>query len=261
MEKEVKEQSKTAELERNKRINATRTLKNSKFDLAKAREDLKDAIKAKDSAEASLIGAQKQAEEQMRRLLAAEEQLEIAKEQISDLKKKLIKADNAKGVVEFARDEAVRAKMEAEFARTEAETAKDKAEEEGYKAWVAKTQALLKAQIPGVCKLYCSQVWDETLKRAGVEASSDLWKAESVFYPPAICETASSNSETISVPQEAETAQIIVIPSESTEGGEPHETTKAPGGLNPEMPQEAAKSMVSAQISGAEELVIFVQPL
>ena len=93
-----------------------------------------------------------------------------------------------------------------------------------------------------------------------------MWKAESVFYPPAICETASSSSETISVPQEAEAAQseaaqIIVIPGESTEGGEPHETTKAPGGLNPEMPQEAAKSMVSAQISGAEELVIFVQPL
>ena len=96
-------------------------------------------------------------------------------------------------MAEFARDEAVRAKQEAEFARTEAETAKDKAEEEGYEAGVAKTQASLKAQIPGVCRLYCSQVWDEALKRAGVEASSDLWKAESVFYPPAICETASAS--------------------------------------------------------------------
>ena len=70
----------------------------------------------------------------------------------------------------------------------------------------------------------------------------------------------------MSVPQEAEAAQseaaqIIVIPSELTEGGEPHETTEAPGGLNPEMPQEAAKSTVSAQISGAEEPAIFVQPL
>ena len=36
--------------------------------------------KASDSAEAGLDGAQKQAEEQTRRLLAAEEQLEIAKE-------------------------------------------------------------------------------------------------------------------------------------------------------------------------------------
>ena len=37
--------------------------------------------------------------------------------------------------------------------------------------------------------------------------------------------------------------------------------TEAPGGLNPEMPQEAAKSTVSAQIAGAEEPAIFVQPL
>ena len=126
--------------------------------------------------------------------------MQIAKEQISDLKKKLIEVDNAKGVAEFARDEAVRAKQEAKFARTEAETAKNKAEEEGYKAGVAETQASLKAQIPGVCRLYCSHVWDEALKQAGVEASSDLWKAESIFYPPAIRETASASSETMSVP-------------------------------------------------------------
>ena len=59
MEEEVKGQSKTTELECNKRIEAARTLKKSEADLSKAREDLKEAIKAKDSAEASLIGAQK----------------------------------------------------------------------------------------------------------------------------------------------------------------------------------------------------------
>ena len=67
----------------------------------------------------------------------------------------------------------------------------------------------------------------------------------------------------MSVPQEAEAAQseaaqIIVIPGESTEGGEPHEATEVPGSLNLDMPQEAAKSTVSAQISGAEEPAIFV---
>ena len=124
--------------------------------------------------------------------------MQIAKKQISDLKKKLIEADNAKGVVEFAKDEAVRAKQEAEFARTKAEVARDKAEEEGYEARVAETQASLKAQMPGVCRLYCSQVWEKALKRAGVEASSDLWKAESIFYPPTIRETASASSEATS---------------------------------------------------------------
>ena len=126
--------------------------------------------------------------------------MEIAKEQIGDLKEKLTKAERAKGVAKWARDEAVRAKTEAEFAKIEAETSKDKTEEEAYDAGVAETKAILKAQIPGVCRLYCSQVWNEALKRAGVEASSNLWKAEKVYYPPAICETASASSKAVSAP-------------------------------------------------------------
>ena len=101
----------------------------------------------------------------------------------------------------------MRAKTEAEFANTEAETSKDKAEEEAYDAGVAETQAILKAQIPGVCRLYCSQVWNEAFKQAGVEASSNLWKAEKVYYPPAIRETASASSEPVSTSQETEAAQ------------------------------------------------------
>ena len=57
MEEEVKGQSKTVELERNKRIDATRTLKTSEADLTKAREDLKEATRARDSAEAGLTSA------------------------------------------------------------------------------------------------------------------------------------------------------------------------------------------------------------
>ena len=63
MKEEAKGQSKAAELERNKRIEAARTLKKSEVDLAKAREDLKDVTRARDSAEAGLTGAEKQAEE------------------------------------------------------------------------------------------------------------------------------------------------------------------------------------------------------
>ena len=80
MEEEVKWQSKTAELERDKRIDAVQTLKNFEANLAKARKDLKAATRARDSATVGLTGAQKQAEEQAKRLLAAEEQLQIAKE-------------------------------------------------------------------------------------------------------------------------------------------------------------------------------------
>ena len=58
----------------------------------------------------------------------------------------------------MGRNEAVRAKTEVEFAKMKAKTSKDKAEEEAYNAGVVDTQAILKAQIPGVYRLYYSQV-------------------------------------------------------------------------------------------------------
>ena len=151
MEEMANNQSRTLDLERDKRLDATRTLKNSEADLLKVREDLKEVTRARDSAESGLASAQKQAEDQIRRLLEAEGQLQIAKEQIVDLKQKLAEVEGVKIVAEWARDEALRAKEEAVFARTEAECSKEKAEEEAYDLGVAETQATLKAQDPGVC--------------------------------------------------------------------------------------------------------------
>ena len=65
----------TLDLECEKRLDATRTLKNSEADLLKAKENLKEVTRAKDSTKAGLAGAQKQANDQTRRLLEAEEQL------------------------------------------------------------------------------------------------------------------------------------------------------------------------------------------
>ena len=53
------DQGRTSDLECEKRLDATRTLKNSEADLLKAKENLKEATRAKDSAEAGLVGAQK----------------------------------------------------------------------------------------------------------------------------------------------------------------------------------------------------------
>ena len=102
--------SKAAENERTKRITAAKTLQASEDELTKAKADLTVAIRERDSASAGLASAQKQAEDQTKRLLEAEDQLQIAKEQIKDLSKKLAAAEHDKGVAEYARDEAVRAK-------------------------------------------------------------------------------------------------------------------------------------------------------
>ena len=153
MEETANNQSTALEKECNKRLDATQTLKNFEADLLKAREDLKEMTRAKDSAKLGPASAQKQAEDQTRRLLEAEDQLKIAKEQITDLKRKLTEAEGAKNVAEWARDEALRAKEEAMFARSETESSKEKAEEEAYDLGVAENQTTLKAQVPGVCRL------------------------------------------------------------------------------------------------------------
>ena len=90
--------------------------------------------------------------------------MKIAKEQITHLKKKLAEVEGAKNVAEWARDEALRAMKEAVFVRAEAESSKEKAEDEAYDLGVVETQATLKAQVLRVCRLYCSQVWNEALK-------------------------------------------------------------------------------------------------
>ena len=51
------DQSRTLYLERDKRLDATRTFKNSEVDLLKAREDLKEVTRARDSAESGLASA------------------------------------------------------------------------------------------------------------------------------------------------------------------------------------------------------------
>ena len=156
----------------------------------------------------------------------------------------------------WARDEAVRAKKEAEFARIEAECSKEKAEEEAYDSGVVESEATLKAQVPGVCRLYYSQVWNKALKQAGVDASSNLWKAECVFYPPAIKEDAAPSSEVRDAPEEVEVAS----PGVAKESG-PSGEAGMDEGQNPDTPKETAKFVGDDLISHIEGPVTIVEPL
>ena len=127
------------------------------------------------------------------------------------------------------------------FARVEAECSKEKVEEEAYDLGVAQTQATLKAQVPGVCRLYYSQVWNEAFKQAEVEASSDLWKVEHVYYPPAIRKDAPSSSEVRNAPEEVEAAgpgAVLAIASseEPDKESEPSGAAGTNEGQNPDAP-------------------------
>ena len=105
--------------------------------------------------------------------------MNAAREQMAALKKQLEETQKLK-------DQAKKSKEEAEKAWVKAEKAMDVAEQKGYDLGVAETEETLRAEVLVVCRIYCTQTWDEALNRAGVEASSELRKAENVFYPPAI---------------------------------------------------------------------------
>jgi len=261
----VHDRSKAAENERKKRITASKTLEASEKELAKVKDDLTITTRERDNVSAGLASAQKQAKDQTKRALEAEDQLRIAKDLIEDLNKQLAAAVHEKGVAEYARDEAQRAKQEAEFARNEAEAAKNTAEDDGYNMGVAETQATLKAQIPGVCRFYCSQVWEEALKQAGVDASSDLWKVESIFYPAAIREATSTNSAATCDQSEEEITpsddlQASGSSSKAPKEGELQDVIMISQHTGPEAPKEVTELVVGIQVSSIEEPATLAQP-
>ena len=90
-------------------------------------------------------------------------------------------AEKVKALVKEAKDEAVKAK--------------EAAEQHGYRVRVAETEDALKAKVLAICRTYCDLTWDEALNQAGVEASSVLKKAESVYYPPTIRPQSSADSK------------------------------------------------------------------
>lgn len=116
---------------------------------------LTEANREKKNVEAALGGAERQAEAQRKQLRQVEDELATTKDQTKVLKKKL----------------------------KDAEKARDQAEQDGYDVRVAKTEKALKAEVSGVCRTYCLQVWNEALNLAKVKAFSALRRVENVYYP------------------------------------------------------------------------------
>ena len=90
----------------------------------------------------------------------------------------------------------------------------NEAEQKGYEIGIAKTEEALKAEVPAVCRIYCTKTWDEALNRVGVEASSELRRPENVFYPEAIRPSALP-------PHQAEAPNEEVLPHSFPPSGQP----------------------------------------
>ena len=131
---------------------------------------------ARKSADSALEGAERQAESQRKLARETNDQLVASKEQLVALKKQLEEAQRL-------RDQAEKAKVEAEKATAQVERERDEAEQHGYDVGMAETEDALRAEVPAVCRAYCTQTWEEALNRAGIDTSSELRKSKNIIFP------------------------------------------------------------------------------
>ena len=142
---------------------------------------------------------ERQAESQRKLACEVHDQLAASKEQLAALKKQLEEAQRL-------RDQAKKAKVEVEKARAKAKREKDEAEQHGYDVGMVETEDALRAEVPAVCRAYCTQTWEETLNRARINASSELRRPENIFFP-----------HTIQVPKQKEAAPPVIPPAEDAQ--------------------------------------------
>ena len=124
---------------------------------SKMAEQLKEAVRARDSAEAGLKTTEKQFEDIHKQLHYNEINLATEKQLVTELRK-------AREAIQLVK-EAVEAKKQAT-----------------YTLGVEETQARLTEEFSVVCKDYCDIFWGKALDVAGVLVDSDLRRLESIYY-------------------------------------------------------------------------------
>ena len=128
---------------------------------------MKEAVRARDSAEAGLKTTEKQVEDLRKQLHYNEINLATEKQLVTELRKELKKAREAIQLVK----EAAKAEKQA-----------------AYTLGVEKTQARLTEELTAVCRGYCNIFQGKALDTAGVPVGSDLRRPESIYYDPEIHE-------------------------------------------------------------------------
>ena len=158
-------------------------------------EQLKEAVKARDSVKAGLKKTKKQFEDIRKQLHYTEINLATEKQLVAELREKLRKAREAAQLVK----EATEAKKQA-----------------AYTLGIEETQARLTEEFSTVCRDYCDISWCKALDVAGVPMDSDLRRPESIYYDPEICKISSPDSfhpeQTIQVSAQPEADQVPPAP-------------------------------------------------
>ena len=202
----VKDTRSEAKAEFNDRSKIEKEVVTVKEGQAKLSEQLKEAVRARDSSEAGLKNVEKQAEEQCKQLHYTEINLATEKQLVKELREELQKAREAAQLVKEA-----------------AETEKQAT----YTLGVGETQAKLTEELSTVCREYCGISWGKALDAAGVPVGFDLRRLKSIYYDPEIRELPGPNS---SHPEQATQAfeqsmanqalpVLLEVPKESNQDG------------------------------------------
>ena len=130
-------------------------------------EQLKKAVRARDSTEAGLKTTKKQFEDIRKQLHYNEINMATEKQLVTELREELQKARKAAQLVK----EAAEAEKQA-----------------AYTLRVEETQARLTEEFFAICRDYCDISWGKALDVVGVPVDSDLRRPESIYYDPEICE-------------------------------------------------------------------------
>ena len=146
---------------------------------SKMAEQLKEAIRARDSAEAGLKTTEKQFEDIRKQLHYTEINMSTEKQLVTEFRKELRKAREA-----------------AQLLKEAAEVEKQAA----YMLGMEETQARLTEEFSAIARDYCNISWGKALDVAGVPADSGWRRPESIYYNPKIRELSDPNS---SLPEQA----------------------------------------------------------
>ena len=128
---------------------------------AKMAEQVKEALRVRDSAEAGLKTTEKQVEEIRKELHYSEINLATEKQMVTELREELRKAREA-------------AQLHKEATEAEKQAA--------YDLGVQETQNRLTEEFSAVARDYCDITWGKALDVAGVPADSNLRRPESIYY-------------------------------------------------------------------------------
>ena len=154
----------------------------------KMAEQLKEAVRARDSAEAGLKTTERQFEEVRKELHYSEINLATEKQVVIELREELRKVREAAQLLK----EAIEAEKQA-----------------AYTLGVQETQGRLTEEFSVVARDYCNISWGKALDVIGIPADSSLRRLESIYYDPDIRELSDPSSSPPKQPAQVSEVPIV----------------------------------------------------